>query len=78
MAKRQPSIQPGLTRKQTSRAKREARIQRIVLITAGVIGAAVVLLIAYGLRWVGLPAALLRLITSQKVVRLIQIGLPIV
>lgn len=48
MAKRQPSIQPGLTRKQTSRAKREARIQRIVIIAAGVIGAAVVLLVAYG------------------------------
>jgi parvulin-like peptidyl-prolyl isomerase len=49
MAKRQVSVQPGLTRKQASRAKREARIQRIVLITAGVIGAAVLLLVAYGL-----------------------------
>lgn len=49
MAKRQATVQPSLTRKQASRAKREARIQRIVLITAGVIGAAVLLLVAYGL-----------------------------
>ena len=48
MAKRQ-SVEPGLTRKQTSRAKREARIQRIVLITTGVIIAAVVLILGYGL-----------------------------
>src|SRR5687767_6641122 len=49
MAKRQASVQPSLTRKQASRAKREARMQRIILITAGVIAGAVLLLVGYGL-----------------------------
>src|SRR5438876_588130 len=50
MAKRpQQSAAPGLTRRQTSRAKREARIQRIVLISTAVIIVGVVGLLGYGL-----------------------------
>ena len=49
MAKRQTTAAPGLTRKQASRARREARIQRIVLISTGVIALAVIGLIGYAL-----------------------------
>jgi parvulin-like peptidyl-prolyl isomerase len=49
MAKRPSSAKPGLTRKQASRAQREARFQRALLIAAGLIGVVVVGLVTYAL-----------------------------
>jgi parvulin-like peptidyl-prolyl isomerase len=47
MSKRPPS--PGLTRKQQSRIAREARLQRIILITTAIVAASVIGLVGYGL-----------------------------
>ncbi len=49
MARRSSSAAPGLTRKQLSRAKREARVQRIIVISTVVVAVLVVALLAYGL-----------------------------
>jgi|YNPNPStandDraft_1061719.scaffolds.fasta_scaffold47301_2 parvulin-like peptidyl-prolyl isomerase len=49
MAKRQTSAKPGLTRKQISRAKREASIQRGVLIGVGVVAVIVIGLISFAI-----------------------------
>lgn len=49
MARRPAAATPGLTRKQLSRAQREARFRRIVLILTGIVVVAVLGLAAYGI-----------------------------
>jgi PPIC-type PPIASE domain/SurA-like N-terminal domain len=48
MAKRPASDAQGLTRRQSSRARREARLQRSILIGAGILAVVIVGVIAYG------------------------------
>ena len=69
MAKRTKPARTGLTRKQLSRARREARIQRLVLISAGIIAIAVVGLIAFAIvrQMIILPTRVVATVNGEQI-----------